>query len=135
MAGPGRRPRPDVLHRLLAVDVDHAIETGHVDVTGDWSAVAVWRHHDLDTQQWTLGDYHLTTSAGQTAPRFDQLNAAVRSYRSDAPHHWLSWLAVQPGYAWPVVDELLHQHHHLVDQTGHPVYVVVTTEGACNCEG
>ncbi|MFF4893445.1 hypothetical protein [Micromonospora chersina] len=25
--------RADVLHRLLAVDVDHAIETGHVDVT------------------------------------------------------------------------------------------------------
>ncbi|WP_189195762.1 hypothetical protein [Micromonospora fulviviridis] len=48
--------RPDVLHRLLAVDVDHAIETGHVDVAGDWSAVAVWRRHDLDAQQWTLGD-------------------------------------------------------------------------------
>ncbi|MEU1688929.1 hypothetical protein [Micromonospora sp. NPDC005707] len=46
--------RPDVLHRLLAVDIDHAIETGHVDVAGDWSAVAVWRRHDLDTpdERW-----------------------------------------------------------------------------------
>ncbi|NES28066.1 hypothetical protein GCE86_09060 [Micromonospora terminaliae] len=122
--------RLDVLHRLLAVDVDHAIETGHVDVAGDWSAVAVWRRHDLDAQQWALGDYHLTTFAGQAAPRFDELNAAVRSYRSDAPHHWLSWLAVQPSYGWPVAGELLHQHHQMVDRTGHPVYAVVTTEGA-----
>ncbi|MEU9742222.1 hypothetical protein AB0E12_23865 [Micromonospora chersina] len=122
--------RADVLHRLLAVDVDHAIETGHVDVTGDWSAVAVWRRHDLDAQRWALGDYHLTTFAGRAAPRLGELNAAVRSYRSDAPHHWLSWLAVQPGYGWPAADELLHQHHQTVDQTGHPVYAVVTTEGA-----
>ncbi|MFC0030106.1 hypothetical protein ACFFMM_11295 [Micromonospora chaiyaphumensis] len=122
--------RADVLHRLLAVDIDHAIERGHVDVAGDWSAVAVWRRHDLDADRWALGDYHLTTFAGRAAPRFSELNAAIRSYRSDAPHHWLSWLAVQPGYAWPVADELLRQHHHVVDQTGHPVYAVVTTEGA-----
>ncbi|MEU2167935.1 hypothetical protein ACH47V_25540 [Micromonospora chersina] len=122
--------RADVLHRLLAVDVDHAIETGHVDVARDWSAVAVWRRHDLDAQQWALGDYHLTTFAGRAAPRFGKLNAAARSYRSDAPHHWLSWLAVQPGYGWPVADELLRQHHQVVDRTGHPVYAVVTTEGA-----
>lgn len=122
--------RPDVLHRLLAVDVDHAIETGHVDVAGDWSAVAMWRRHDLNAQRWALGDYHLTTFAGRAAPRFGELNAALRTYRSDAPHHWLSWLAVQPGYGWPVADELLHQHHQVVDRTGHPVYAVVTTEGA-----
>ncbi|MEU5529348.1 hypothetical protein ABZ744_20665 [Micromonospora chersina] len=81
---PDTEQRPDVLHRLLAVDVDHAIETGYVDVTGDWSAAAVWRRHDLNAQQWALGDYHLTTFAGRTAPRFDELNAAMHSYRSDA---------------------------------------------------
>ncbi|GHJ52889.1 hypothetical protein Nm8I071_21960 [Nonomuraea sp. TT08I-71] len=122
--------RADVLHRLLAVDVDHAIETGHVDVAGDWSAVAVWRRHDLDAQRWALGDYHLTTFARRSAPRFGELNATVRSYRSDAPHHWLSWLAVQPGYGWTVADELLRHHHQMVDRTGHPVYAVVTTDGA-----
>ncbi|MGW4295370.1 hypothetical protein ACWEH1_20265 [Micromonospora chersina] len=124
--------RPAILHRLLAVDVDHAIETGYVDVAGDWSAVAVWRRHDLDAQQWALGDYHLTTFAGRAAPRFSELNATIRSYRSDAPHHWLSWLAVQPGYGWPVADDLLRHHHRVVDRTGHPVYAVVTTEGARN---
>ncbi|MET8912466.1 hypothetical protein [Micromonospora sp. NPDC004551] len=127
---PDVQERPDVLHRLLAVDIDHAIETGNVDVTLDWSAVAVWRRHDLDAQRWTLGDYHLTTFTGRAAPRFGEMNAAVRSYRSDAPHHWLSWLVVQPGYGWPVASDLLRQHHEVVDRTGHPVYAVVTTEAA-----
>ena len=99
---PGEQERPDVLHRLLAVEVDHAVETGYVDVLGDWSAVAVWKRHDLDSERWALGNFHLTTFAGRAAPRFGELNAAMRSYRSDAPHHWLSWLAVQPGYAWSV---------------------------------
>ncbi|MFG3604506.1 hypothetical protein [Micromonospora chersina] len=127
---PNADNRADVLHRLLAVDVDHAIETGHVDVAGDWSAFAVWRRQDLNAQRWVLGDYHLTTFAGRAAPRFGELNAAVRSYRSDAPHHWLSLLAVQPGYGWPVADELLRKHHQMVDRTGHPLYDVVTTESA-----
>ena len=122
--------RPDVLHRLLAVDVDHAIETGHVYLTGDWSAVAVWRHHNLNAQQWALGDYHLTTFAGRSAPRFSELNAAVRSYRPNAPHHWLSWLAVQPDYGWHVAGDLLRAHHQVIDETGDPAYAVVTTDGA-----
>ncbi|MFC0030195.1 hypothetical protein ACFFMM_11760 [Micromonospora chaiyaphumensis] len=40
------------------------IETGHVDVAGDWSAVAVWRRHDLEAQQRALGDYHLLCQHG-----------------------------------------------------------------------
>ncbi|OKI49343.1 hypothetical protein [Micromonospora sp. CB01531] len=127
---PDPQERTTVLHRLLAVDVDHAIETGRVDVTLDWSAVALWRTHDLDADRWVLGDHHLTTFAGRAAPRFGELNAAVRSYRSDAPHHWLSWLAVQHGYGWPAADELLRRHHQMVDRTGLPVYAVVTNEGA-----
>jgi hypothetical protein len=40
---PDPEERVVVLHRLLAVDVDHAIETGNVDVTVNLSAAAVWR--------------------------------------------------------------------------------------------
>ncbi|SCL58617.1 hypothetical protein GA0070604_3873 [Micromonospora eburnea] len=127
---PDQRERHNVFQRLLAVDVDHAVEAGDVYVTLDWSAVAVWRRHDLDTERRAFGDHHLTTFAGRAAPRFDELNATVRGYRPDAPHHWLSWLAVQPGYGWSAADELLRQHHRTVDRTGHPAYAVVTNEGA-----
>jgi hypothetical protein len=127
---PNTHERPNVLHRLLAVEVDHAVETGDVYVTLDWSAVAVWHRHDLSDDRWALADYHLTTFAGRSAPRFGELNAAVRRYRSDGPHHWLSWLMVQPNYGWHVAGDLLLQHNHVVDMVGHPVYAVVTTEGA-----
>jgi hypothetical protein len=127
---PDPQERTTTLHRLLAVDVDHAIDTGHVDVTLDWTAVTVWRTHNLHADRWVLGDHHLTTFAGRAAPRISELNTAIRSYRPDAPHHWLSWLAVQPGYPWPTADGLLHQHHQVVDRTGHPAYTVVTNESA-----
>ncbi|PSK67600.1 hypothetical protein B0E53_00410 [Micromonospora sp. MH33] len=127
---PDPKERPDVLHRLLAVEVDHAIETGNVYVTLDWSAIAVWRRHDLDAERWALGDYHLTTFAGRSANRFGQLHAAVRGYGSAAPHHWLSWLAVHPAYGWHIAGELLREHHQVVDAVGHPVYGVVTTAAA-----
>ncbi|MBC8991533.1 hypothetical protein [Micromonospora chalcea] len=127
---PDPAERPDVLHRLLAVEVDHAVETGHVYVTVDWSAAAVWQRHDLNAERWALGDYHLTTFAGRAVPRIGDLNAATRSYRSNAPHHWLSCLAVQPDLGWHLAGDLLREHHKVVDQTGDPAYAVVTTAGA-----
>ncbi|MGC5332841.1 hypothetical protein [Micromonospora sp. DT62] len=123
--------RVTVLHRLLAVDVDHAIETGTVDVTLNLSAVAVWRRHNPEAPRWPLGDHHLKTFAGTAAHRLAELNSAIDSYRSWAPHHWLSWLAVHPAYQrQSLAGELLRRHHPVVDGTGWPVYTVVTTEAA-----
>ncbi|MFG1888126.1 GNAT family N-acetyltransferase [Micromonospora sp. NPDC049051] len=128
---PDPTERITVLHRLLAVNVDHAIETGTVDVTLNLSAVAVWRSHDPDAPRWPLGDHHLATFAGTAAHRLDTLNSAIDSYKSWAPHHWLSWLAVHPAYQRQgLAGELLRRHHPVVDGTGWPVYTVVTTEAA-----
>ncbi|MER5337953.1 GNAT family N-acetyltransferase [Micromonospora sp. NPDC002717] len=120
-----------VLHRLLAVDVDHAIETGAVDVALNLSAVAVWRRHDPNSGFRRFGQHHLPTFAGSAAPRIAALNSAIDSYRSSAPHHWLSWLAVHPSFRGRgLASELLRRHHQVVDDTGLPVYTVVTTESA-----
>ncbi|MFG3685457.1 hypothetical protein [Micromonospora sp. NPDC047740] len=127
---PDPQERLQVLHPLLAVDVDHAIETGRVEVALDWSAVAVWRAHAPNTDRWMLRDHHLTTFAGRAASRLAELNAAVHNYRSAAPHHWLSWLAVHPNYGWRTAGDLLDRHHDLVDGTGLPTYAVTTTEAA-----
>ncbi|MEU9505989.1 GNAT family N-acetyltransferase [Micromonospora sp. NPDC048170] len=128
---PDPTERVTVLHRLLAVDVDHAIETGTVDVTLNLSAVAVWRRHDPHAERWPLGEHHLTTFAGTAARRLSVLNSAIDSYRSWAPHHWLSWLAVHPAYQrHGLASELLRRHHQAVDSTGWPTYTVVTTEAA-----
>ncbi|MER7416019.1 GNAT family N-acetyltransferase [Micromonospora peucetia] len=126
---PDPAERITVLHRLLAVDVDHTIETGTVDVTLNLSGVAVWRRHDPHGPRWPLGDHHLATFAGTAAARLTALNSTIDSYRSWAPHHWLSWLAVHPAYQRQgLAGELLRRHHQVVDGTGWPIYTVVTTE-------
>ncbi|MFI7517661.1 GNAT family N-acetyltransferase [Micromonospora echinofusca] len=126
---PDPTQRVTVLHRLLAVDVDHAAETGTVDVTVNLSAVAVWRRYDPNASAWPLGVHHQTTLAGTAARRLRQLTSAVDGYRSWALHHWLSWLAVHPAYRRQgLASELLRRHHAVVDSSGWPAYTVVTTE-------
>ncbi|WP_328347868.1 GNAT family N-acetyltransferase [Micromonospora sp. NBC_00421] len=125
---PDPAERQTVFHGLLAMEIDHAIEWGHVDVPLDLTAVAVWHRHPLpDTA--VLTDHHLDVFAGRALPRFRQLHTLVRSYRSDAPHHWLSRLHVTPTRRRQGIGgHLLDQHHHRADQLGDPYDTVVTTE-------
>ncbi|MFY1684814.1 hypothetical protein ACN265_25155 [Micromonospora sp. WMMD730] len=127
---PDAAERQTVFHGLLAMEVDHAVEWGHVDVPLDLTAVAVWHRHPVpDTA--VLSEHHLGVFAGRALPRFRQLHALVGSYRSDAPHHWLSWLHVTPTRRGQGIGgRLLDRHHHRVDQLGDPYDTVVTTEEA-----
>ncbi|KAB1161401.1 GNAT family N-acetyltransferase [Micromonospora sp. AMSO12t] len=126
---PNSTQRVTILHRLLAVGVDHAIETGTVDVTVNLSAVAVWRRYDPHASACPLADHQLTILAGTAAGRLRQLTSAVDGYRSWVPHHWLSWLAVHPAYRRQgLASELLRRHHAVVGSSGWPACTVVTTE-------
>ncbi|MET8042515.1 GNAT family N-acetyltransferase [Micromonospora sp. NPDC005215] len=112
------------------MEVDHAVDWGDVDVLLDMSGVAVWRRHPADDTP-VLSDHHLSTFTRRALPRFQQLNALVNSYRSDAPHHWLAWLYVaRDRRGQGRGSELLARHHQVVDQFGLPVDLVVTTEMA-----
>ncbi|MBX7265624.1 hypothetical protein KIF24_05910 [Micromonospora sp. Llam7] len=82
--------RQHIFHGLLTMEVDHAVEWWHVDIALDMTAVAVW-HHRPTPQAALLSDYHLSTFTGRHLPRFQQLHALARRYRSGAPHHWLAW--------------------------------------------
>ncbi|MEV2241045.1 GNAT family N-acetyltransferase [Micromonospora sp. NPDC049891] len=124
---PDPTERQQVFHGLLAMEVDHAVESGHVDVTLDMTAVAVWHHHPV-TGAAPLSDYHLRTFTGRALPRFQQLHALINRYRSGAPHHWLAWLHVLPDARRHGIGRaLLTRHHQRVDQLGYPVDAVVTS--------
>ncbi|WP_146605664.1 hypothetical protein [Micromonospora craterilacus] len=69
--------RQHVFHGLLAMEVDHAVEWGHVDVALDMTAVAVWHHHPV-AEAAPLSDYHLSTFTGPALPRFQQRRASSR---------------------------------------------------------
>ncbi|MFD1085410.1 GNAT family N-acetyltransferase [Micromonospora andamanensis] len=119
--------RQHVFHSLLAMEVDHAVEWGHVDVTLDMTAVAVWQHHPVAGAA-PLSDYHLSTFTGRALPRFQQLHTLLRPYRSGAPHHWLAWLHVLPEARRQGLGRALLAHHHQrVDQLGYPIDTVITT--------
>ncbi|MEV4824546.1 GNAT family N-acetyltransferase [Micromonospora sp. NPDC049274] len=127
---PDPTERQAVLHRLLALEIDHAVEWGDTDVLLDMSGIAVWRRHPADDAP-ALSDHHLRTITGSALTRFQQLNALVNEYRSDAPHHWLAWLWVAPGHRRRGIGAgLLTRHHGVVDQLGYPVDVVVTNQSA-----
>lgn len=120
--------RRAVFTELLAMDVDHAVEWGSVDMALDMSAVAVWRHQPDDD---LLSRRHLARVTRLALPRFRYFNALVNSYRSPAPHHWLTWLHVVPNQrGLGLGRRLLAHHHQVVDRLGIPVDLVVSTERA-----
>ncbi|WBB91520.1 GNAT family N-acetyltransferase [Verrucosispora sp. WMMC514] len=118
--------RQHIFHALLAMEVDHAVEWGHVDVTVDMTAVAVWRHHPAP-QAPPLSDYHLSTFTGRHLTRFQHLYTLVRRYRTAAAHHWLAWLHVTPHARHRGIGQALLAHHHQrIDQLGYPVDTIAT---------
>ncbi|WFE47595.1 GNAT family N-acetyltransferase [Verrucosispora sp. WMMD1129] len=124
---PDPAERQHVYHGLLAMEIDHAVEWGHVDVTLDMTAVAVWQHHP-PARAAPLSDYHLSTFTGRALPRFQQLHTLLRPYRSGAPHHWLARLHVlTPARRQGLGRALLAHHHQRVDQLGYPIDTVTTT--------
>ncbi|MFY1702995.1 GNAT family N-acetyltransferase [Micromonospora sp. WMMA1923] len=128
---PDRQQRRTVLHRLIGVQVDHAVARGDVTILGHMTAIAVW-HPYPHTTPWTTPHQHdLGPAAGRAAVRFQQLLQTVDSYRSAAAHDWLSWLWVRPTHRGRGLGRhLLDHRHHTVDQHTHPIDTVVTTTGA-----
>ncbi|TCB95439.1 N-acetyltransferase [Micromonospora zingiberis] len=125
---PDPTERQHVFHGLLAMEIDHAVEWGHVDVTLDMTAVAVWHHHPPVAGAAPLSDYHLSTFTGRALPRFQQLHTMLHQYRSRAPHHWLTRLHVIPEARHHGIGRTLLTHHHQrINQLGYPVDTVTTT--------
>ncbi|MFF0097734.1 GNAT family N-acetyltransferase [Micromonospora sp. NPDC005257] len=122
--------RRAVFTELLAMDVDHAVEWGTVDVLLDMTGIAIWRHHPDDD---LLSRHHLATVAEPALPRFRHYSALVNSYRSAAPHHWLAWLYVTPSHRrLGIATRLLARHHQVVDRLGIPIDAMVSTTHARN---
>ncbi|MFY1700159.1 GNAT family N-acetyltransferase [Micromonospora sp. WMMA1923] len=127
---PDLRQRRNVLQRLIAVQVDHAVERGDVTILGHMTAIAVW-HPYPETRPWAAPTRHdLGAAAGRAAVRFQQLLQALDSYRPTTAHDWLSWLWVRPSHRSRGLGRHLLDHRHHADHRALPVDTVVTTTGA-----
>ncbi|WP_428963044.1 GNAT family N-acetyltransferase [Micromonospora fluostatini] len=121
------RDRYDQLHPLFTADITHAVEYGDVDVLDDVTGVAVWHHHAQPDTTPPLR-HRFGPDTGRAAVRYAQLQTTVDSYRSAAPHHWLTHLWIHPSLrGLGAGRQLLDHRHQVADDEGLPVDTVVTT--------
>ncbi len=112
--------------RYFEMHADHAIEFGHVHITDDASAVALW-HTVTGGQQPPIDDYdaRLKEITGKSCHRFQQLDRAMNE--NHPPEHWhqhLAFLAVHPEYQHAGRSSKLLTHHQAeLDQAGTPAFV------------
>jgi ribosomal protein S18 acetylase RimI-like enzyme len=133
---PDPAQRQDPLWGHLLLTIRHAQRHGHVDLTADRTAAAVWVHHDSNPQlpppmppdyDQRLADY--------CGPHIDMFRALDRLFESchpgDTPHHYLAVIGVDPDCQRQGHGTSLLEHHHTVlDRKGLGAFLVATSSDA-----
>ncbi|ONI92781.1 hypothetical protein ALI22I_01765 [Saccharothrix sp. ALI-22-I] len=132
---PDPAQRQDPLWGHLLLTIRHAQRHGHVDVTADRTAAAVWIHHDNPRLSPPMPPDYDRRLADYCGPYIDRFRALDRLFESchphDTPHHYLALLGVDPahhrqGYG----TRLLLHHHTALDQRGLGAFLVATSVDA-----
>ena len=113
--------------------VEYAFRHGHVELTGEQTAAAVWVHHDDGVELPPPPDYdaRLAAAAGPHLDRFRALDDAFAAHTPHGVHHHLTFLAVRPGHQNQGIGSLLMAaHHERLDRAGTPSYLEASTERA-----
>lgn len=122
-----RRRRLDANFRIF---VEHAFAHGHIDLTSDRAAVAVWFHVDGgEIPPPPDYDARLVAACGPFTDRFRMLDAAFDEHHPHGvAHHHLAFLAVRPGrQCGGLGTALLEAHHPRLDDTGVGAYLEAST--------
>jgi GNAT superfamily N-acetyltransferase len=118
------------LEANFLIFVEHAFTHGHVELSEDHTAAAVWFHQDGDREIPPPPSYEdrLAASAGPHLDRFRALDEAFAEHHPHEPHHHLAFLAVQPDrQSRGVGSALLDAHHRRLDEAGVPAYLEAST--------
>src|SRR5919197_5613164 len=111
---PDEDERPRRLKGDFRIFVEYAFEHGHVEMTSDGSAAAVWVHHN-GSELPPPPDYdeRLIFVTGPHVRRFRILDELFDAHHPhDAAHHHLAFLAVHPDRQnQGLGSELMAQHH------------------------
>lgn len=102
--------------------VDHALQVGEVETTGDGAAVALWLLPDSGDA--ADADSRLVDITGRYVDRFRALHAAMEAAHPEGEHHHLAFLAVHPSAQNQGHGTALLDHHHArLDALGLPAYL------------
>lgn len=128
---PDENERRRRLEADFAIFVAHAFDHGHVDLTGDLSAAAVWFHVDGDGELPPPPDYdaRLVAACGPFTDRFRILDAAFEEHHPHGmAHHHLAFLAVRPDQqSRRIGSALMDAHHARLDDVGVGAYLEAST--------
>jgi GNAT superfamily N-acetyltransferase len=121
--------RARIYPHYFALHVEHALTYGHIDMTSNATAVAIW-YAVADGPLPELPDYtqRLAEVTGRFQPRFAALDQAMHDHHPyDQPHHYLAFLAVHPDQQRHGLGSILLQHHHArLDATGTAAHLEAT---------
>lgn len=118
---PDEPRREPAMRHHIGLSVEHALHHGHVDMTPDRTAAAVWLHldrPDIAPQEF----YESRLAEGIPAdllPRFTALDAAFEAHHdliAGRRCHYLVFAATYPGFqSRGVMTRLLRSHHRYLD--------------------
>lgn len=119
---PEDRQRVPYAHfRLL---VDHALDHGHILITENRCAAAVWLPRDQPLPEIPDYDRQLRSACGPYTERFQELDAAFAKHHPSEPHHHLALLAVEPEFQGVGTGTaLLDRYHARLDRDRMPAYL------------
>ncbi|MEU7802477.1 GNAT family N-acetyltransferase [Micromonospora arborensis] len=118
-----------VSYRYFTHVVGHGLQYGHVDITSDGSAAAIWYARPAPSPS-TAADRHVGVleATGAYAPKFLLLETMFESHHPPEAHHYLAYAAVSPEHQdRGTGTALLSSHHQQIDPLGLPAYVEATS--------
>jgi ribosomal protein S18 acetylase RimI-like enzyme len=130
---PDRPLRVRVYPKYFRIFVEYFIEHGHVDVTDEVDAVALWLPVGDRFEMEIAGyDERLAAVCGPALHRFRLLDATTATHHPvSRPHLYLSHVAVRPARQGHRLGSALLRHRHAqLDRDGTAVYLEAT--GAAN---
>ena len=121
---PEAEHRADILRGYHAIVIEHAFFYGHIDLTADRRAAAVWLHHTEHVPPPYDHSRRLREVCGPYAYRFEQFDELARARRPRSWHHRRALLAVAPDARGAGRCRALLAHHHAhLDEIAIPAYL------------
>lgn len=124
---PDPEARLPIITEYLRILVEHATRHGRTDTTPHHTATAIWiPAGDPALPAITDHDQRRAAACEPYADRFHTLERLLHAHHPDAPpHDHLTLLAVTPDrQRRGTGSRLLARHHHRLDATGRPAYLV-----------
>lgn len=137
-------PDPELRERMLAevfqIQVEHALSFGTVylftrrdpvSLINDVMGVAVWFDNTRDVPPPPDYEERLLAASGTRNAQFGMLDGLFEEHHPHQPHHYLAFMAVEPGHQDSGIGTALLQHHQaFLDEERIPAYLEASTQSA-----